>query len=329
MTGKFIISLDFELMWGVRYHMNIDTYGDAVLGGRQAIPEMLKLFSRYEVHATWATVGLLFARTRQEMLDYLPDVLPNYANTCLSNYAAIHDEIGENEAEDPYHFGRSLLDLVAETPGQEIATHTFAHYYCLEDGQTLDAFKADIRSANAIAADAGHTLKSIVFPRNQYGNDHLRICAAEGIDVFRGQPDVFAYRTMSNREVTTLVRGVRLLDSVLPVIPRKDPVHPKACAGGHDVKASRFLRPWRASFPAYSRMHLNRVCAEMRTAAKQGRHFHLWWHPHNFGRNTRENLNQLEKILKEYARLNATHGMESMTMSDAARGARHSGGEVC
>ncbi|MRU15691.1 hypothetical protein FDP25_09640 [Roseovarius sp. A21] len=319
MTGKFIVSLDFELMWGVRYHMGRDDYGDAVLGGRQAIPEILKLFSQYGVHATWATVGLLFARTRKEMLDYIPDDLPKYTNASLSNYEAIQGDIGENEKEDPYHFGRSLLDLVAETPGQEVATHTFSHFYCLEDGQTLSAFKADIQSAKAIAKSAGHELKSIVFPRNQYHDDHVEICVAEGITTFRGQPDVFAYRTMANRDVTPLVRGVRLLDSIMPVVPRTDPRRPKQCAGATDVKASRFLRPWRSSLPAYSTLHLNRIRSEMRTAAQQGRQFHLWWHPHNFGRNARENLMQLEKVLEEYARLRLSHGMESVTMSDAAR----------
>ena len=319
MTGKFIVSLDFELMWGVRYHMGIDKYGDAVLGGRDAIPEILKLFSRYGIRATWATVGLLFARTRKEMLEYAPDIRPNYAQHNLSNYHAIENEIGEDESEDPYHFGRSLLDLVAETPGQEIATHTFAHYYCLEEGETPEAFRADIQSAKAIAAGGGHGLTSIVFPRNQYSAAHVEICAEENIDVFRGQPDLFAYRTMANRDVSPLVRGVRLLDSIAPVVRRLDPAHPKKWCGGTDVLASRFLRPWNASWSAYSQLHLRRVQAEMRTAAKQGRQFHLWWHPHNFGRHTRENLLQLKSILSEFERLRLSHGMESMTMLEAAR----------
>ena len=37
MSGSFVISLDFELMWGVRDHRSIADYGDAVLGGREAI----------------------------------------------------------------------------------------------------------------------------------------------------------------------------------------------------------------------------------------------------------------------------------------------------
>ena len=39
--GKFIISLDFELMWGVRDLVTIDTYGQHVAGVHEAMPKML------------------------------------------------------------------------------------------------------------------------------------------------------------------------------------------------------------------------------------------------------------------------------------------------
>ena len=44
MSGTFVISLDLELMWGVRDHSTVAEYGDAVLGGRAAIPKMLDRF---------------------------------------------------------------------------------------------------------------------------------------------------------------------------------------------------------------------------------------------------------------------------------------------
>jgi hypothetical protein len=55
----FLISLDFELMWGVRDHRSIATYGKNILGVREAIPAMLAMFTKYRVKATWATVGML------------------------------------------------------------------------------------------------------------------------------------------------------------------------------------------------------------------------------------------------------------------------------
>jgi peptidoglycan/xylan/chitin deacetylase (PgdA/CDA1 family) len=174
MSGRFVISLDFELMWGVRDHRSVADYGDAVLGARQAIPQMLQLFARYDIQATWATVGLLFARTKGEMRRFAPAILPEYQNPRLSPYPAL-DQIGADEDEDPHHFGRSLLDQIASTRGQEIATHSYGHVYALEPGMTPEAWRADLAAAIAIATEAGHSLQSIVFPRNQMGPDHVAI----------------------------------------------------------------------------------------------------------------------------------------------------------
>jgi peptidoglycan/xylan/chitin deacetylase (PgdA/CDA1 family) len=315
---KLIISLDFELMWGVRDHASADTYGDAVMGGRRAIPEILRQFSSYGVRATWATVGLLFARTRSEMLDFSPDIKPGYENAKLSSYPAIMTEVGQNEAEDPLHFGRSLIDRIADTNGQEIATHTFAHYYCLEPGQSLGAFDADLQSARAIAAAAGHQIKSIVFPRNQYSDAHIAACVANGITAYRGQPDAFAYRPVPKSSESALRRGLRLADSILPAVPRSRCKNISKPHDGIDVTASHFLRPWKKKPPLLSEMQLRRVLRAMRSAASTGQDFHLWWHPHNFGRNTAENLWNLEQILKEYRRLHYEYEMESLNMSDVA-----------
>lgn len=46
MTGQFVISLDFELLWGVRDHADRDTYGKNILGARDALPKMLELFAK-------------------------------------------------------------------------------------------------------------------------------------------------------------------------------------------------------------------------------------------------------------------------------------------
>jgi len=62
--GTFVISLDFELMWGVRDLQTKETYGANVLGARLAIPAMLALFEEFGLHVTWATVGLLFFGAR-------------------------------------------------------------------------------------------------------------------------------------------------------------------------------------------------------------------------------------------------------------------------
>ena len=97
-------------------------------------------------------------------------------------------------------------------------------------------------------------------------------------------------------------------------------MEPIAGAGGRDVTASRFLRPWRKDWPGFSTLHVRRISAEMKQAALEGRQFHLWWHPHNFGRNTDQNLAQLTKILNVFDRLRHDHGMQSCSMKDAVLG---------
>ena len=58
-SSCFTISLDFELFWGVLDIHSFFIYGSQVLGGRAAIPHILNLFQRFDIHATWAIVGFL------------------------------------------------------------------------------------------------------------------------------------------------------------------------------------------------------------------------------------------------------------------------------
>ncbi len=320
MPGKLILSLVFELMWGVRDHSSAAEYGDAILGGRQAIPAMLDRFAALGVHATWATVGLLFARNRDEMIDFAPQQIPDYSDPGLNPYAALHTTVGRDETDDPYHFGRSLLDRVADVEGQEIATHTFGHVYAQETGMTLDAWRADLQSAIAIAGNAGHSLSSIVFPRNQYDKETVQACHDAGLTVFRGNPPGQAYRPRSAKELSPAIRLVRFLDGALPVYGPLGFDQPSQMNGAIDIPASRFLRPWMPRLPVYSRFHRIRVIREMEHAARTGRHYHLWWHPHNMGRNTERNLGQLDAILAAFVRLRDHYGFESVTMAEAARG---------
>jgi len=308
--GTFVISLDFELMWGVRDKRSVAEYGDAILGGRKAIPEMLDLFQEYGIKATWATVGLLFARDRDEMLAHAPSRIPAYENARLSPYEAIRSEIGNNENDDPYHFGRSLVDRIMAAEGQEIAAHTYSHYYTMEPGQSLDDFDADIAANVSIAREAGISLKSIVFPRNQMTPEHIAICQKHGITNWRGNPQSILYRERSGDAAPTLIRGLRLADSLVPL----DGMHGHRLTGDGNIPASRFFR---RTGGAMSNWQLARIKAEMTSAARAGRLYHLWWHPHNFGRGTGDRMAALRAVLERFRALQEELGMESRGMSEA------------
>ena len=156
--SHLVISLDFELMWGVRDQLSIAQYGSNVRGVRKALPRILDLFERFGIRATWATVGFLFCETRDDLIASLPPLRPDYRQKAFSNYLYL-DEVGNSEKDDPYYFGFTLLKDIQRCPGQEIATHTFSHYYCLEEGQTPDQFKADIDAAVVVAVRQGIELK--------------------------------------------------------------------------------------------------------------------------------------------------------------------------
>jgi hypothetical protein len=80
--GALVVSLDFELLWGVRdrYPADGGAYRRNLLGVRQAVPRMLALFEEFDVAGTWATVGALFARSRADLEQFWPAELPTYQN---------------------------------------------------------------------------------------------------------------------------------------------------------------------------------------------------------------------------------------------------------
>ena len=97
------------------------------------------------------------------------------------------DTIGRTEAEAPCFFAASLVEQIGKTPGQEIGSHTFCHYYCREKGQTLEQFAADLRAARAMGAARGYDLQSIVLPRNQCEPEYVRVMRECGFTAYRDE----------------------------------------------------------------------------------------------------------------------------------------------
>jgi Polysaccharide deacetylase len=314
-AGRFVISFDFELFWGVRDTTSLDRYGPNILGVREAVPRLLELFERHGVHATWGTVGLLFFDDKEELLASLPDVRPRYADPRLSPYAAIAD-IGPDEKSDPYHFGRSLIRRIIGCPGQEIGTHTFSHYYCLAAGQDEAAFRADLSAARRAAERLGVALRSITFPRHQINDAYLSACRELGLIAFRGQPGARGHDPL--RRNAPLRRAWRFADSYLSLSGSNARSPARTPSGMIDVPSSRFLRPFAPRLSALEPLRLGRIVGEMRRAARAGALYHLWWHPHNFGTNIDQNLAMTGRILATFRELALEYGMQASTMGEVA-----------
>ena len=321
--GAFIISLDFELHWGVFDHTGLTEQSRGYFDRTRAlISPTLELFERYGIRATWATVGMLFARDKRELLQGLPTVRPTYTDGRLDPYRLL-DAVGADESDDPYHYAPSLIERVAATPGQDIGSHTFAHYYCLEEGQQLSAFTADLQSAQAITRRGGYpAATALVFPRNQYRPDYFAALQQTGFTAYRGNPSNWFWRVRSGKETGLLQRAARLSDNYVTGWGSTDFADPTVGKGTPvNVPASRFFRPYVHRIDGYGgqRLKVRRILGEMRRAAAGGRNYHLWWHPHNLATHPEKNLAALTEIFTQYTQLNKRYGWQPHSMESYLR----------
>ncbi len=325
MPGALVISLDFELMWGVRDLPNaLSHYPKRFAFSRQMVPRVLELFSAYEIAATWAVVGFLFAETRSQLQRHSPRLRPQYREVSLDPYTQV---IGETETEDPLHFGSDLISKILQHQRQEIATHTFSHYYCLAEGQTGETFSSDLDSAVKIAGEYGVTPRSIVFPRNQHNPEYDRILVEKGILAYRGN-QLHPAHVVDGKETLLQRRLFRLFDSFLnlsgPGLTSWDRIVEDS--GLCNVPASRYFRHCGGVLNLLSPFQVRRVCKSMLTAARERKVFHLWWHTHDFEFGPRHSLEGLEEVLKCFSRLREQHSMLSLNMLEVSQLARKTAG---
>ena len=314
MGGTLMVSLDFELFWGMLDVCTLEDYRDNVLGGRKAVPQLLELFQKYDIHATWAAVGFLFAENYQELSRYFPGEIPTYADERLNAYDWFA-RIGKDEEAAPCFYGSSLLKLVAETPGQEIGSHTFCHYYCREKGQTAQQFAADMKAARAIAKDHGYELTSVILPRNQCEPEYTQILRECGFTAYRDEENDWIHRKV---KWAPLKRALRLMDAYFP-LSGHGCHRPRYENGIWNLTGSRLFRPIFRPLYFLEGLRIRRIKKQMLYAAKHGMTYHLWWHPHNLGLRTGEHLRQLEDIFRCYTELKETYGMQSLNMGEAVR----------
>ncbi len=313
-NGYLTISLDFELFWGVLASTTLEKYGRHIEAVHQIIPRLLQLFSTYEIHATWATVGMVYHHNKQDLLQYLPETRPHFTDHALSTYRYIEQHTLTAE----HHFAPKLIQLIRETPGQEIGSHTYSHLFCLEPGIDEKAVQADIMKSVEIAAEQRLRTRSIIFPRNQYDANTLHICRNAGIDVFRGNElhPVYTRGKIQTEKISTKI--FRVLDAYIK-LSGHHAYMPVKEQGMINVRASRFLRPYSPKLSAFDFLKMRRIKQAMKFAATQKKIFHLWWHPHNFGGHPEENFRFLESILKYYRELNKSHHYQSANMQEIGK----------
>jgi len=308
--GTLVISLDFELLWGVFDKVEWKQKIQYFKNTRRIIPEILTLFEKYNIQCTWATVGMLFNENWDEWNENIPAIQPEYENNRLSAYK--YGRSIQSIESEKLCFAPNLIRQIKQTPGQEIGTHTYSHYYCLEPGQTQESFSDDLNKSVNLAKKFGVNLKSLVFPRNQYNVGYLDVCKENGLKTVRTNPEAWYWR---NTQKDSLQQKLfRTGDAYLGFNNKSYTDVPEISPDINGQKASRLLRSYSGkSFLDKSR--LKRIESEMSAAARKKEIYHLWWHPHNFGENPEKNLKDLELILSHFKSCREKFGMQSLNMN--------------
>lgn len=350
--STFVVSLDFELYWGMFDQIPLTPYYQDVLmrTREEVIPRLLELFDQYEIHTTWASVGLLFFEDRSSLAEGLPTLQTTYDDDSLSAYQHLLS-VGENEEMDPFHYAPSIVKQIQSYPHQEIGSHSFSHYYCMEEGQSPEMFEADIRAWINVANQYGIEAKSICFARNQYAAPYLAACNALKIDAYRGNENTWFYRPDSYKNEHVVRKIFRWLDTYFPItrhhctsmeqLGKQSPytyseklrsssskaemtstkssqAGQNSSGGPYNIQSSRFLRAYSSKLSLFEPLKLRRILSGMTHASKENKIYHLWWHPQDFGENTEKNFEMLEQILAHYARLHHRSGMRSLNMAEIA-----------
>ncbi len=311
--GFLVISLDFELLWGVFDKVNYTEKETYFKNTRKIIPEILDLFSKYQIHSTWATVGMLLNKNWEEWEKNRPNISPTYKNAALSAYdygKAIN--LPETES---FCFAKDIIQQIQDTPYQEIGTHTYSHYYCLEAGQTLTSFKADLEKSIELAKQMGIELKSLVFPRNQFNEEYLKVCYDLGINTVRSNPTDWYWKDTQDDSLKNKI--FRTGDAYIGLNNKSYKLTDLSVEKDKPLsqKASRLLRPYSPN-KFLNNLRLKRIKSEMTAAAINNEIYHLWWHPHNFGNNPVENIADLKEILDHYTFCKDKWGFQSATMQE-------------
>ena len=245
----FILSVDFELLWGYVLHPK-DRAAGLLLSdetkGRGSTLTLLNILDRHGLPATWATVGGLFLE-------------PDQPHPALSS--AAHSALFEKADRQLFH-APDLIEKIRSSPtGHEIAYHSFSHVRFSEC--TPEVALRELTEGVRAAEKLGLSLRSFVFPENKIG--HAALLKQAGFLIYRGQ-------TLGGRAVeqglTTRLKGVVMRRITAP------PVAPIWRDGIWEVPGSMVFGDSLLPFAV-----LPRAERGLRRAIRQNMVFHLWLHP--------------------------------------------------
>jgi hypothetical protein len=302
--SNIIISLDFEMRWGVHhiYGADHEAYRTEIENVQHIVPLTLKMLEERNLRATWATVGAILLESWEEYLSIAPNA-PNYKRKSL-----IFDQsfIDKNPIGEQY-FAPKLVDLITNTEGQELGGHSFSHLYFDEEGVTENDFTNDtIALIKTFKQKLSLSPVSYVYPRNQV--IYTQILSDNGFKTWRTNNNEWFHNANSNNisPKNLLAKILRVSDAVNPIIP----------FSSKSVKFQIFTIFIRFPLPEpLWAAHLFKI-RNLVSSLNRNNILHLWWHPHNLGNNLAQKSRRMEDVLDIVAEGCSGNTIRSSNMSE-------------
>lgn len=282
-----------------------------------AISGILTLFKRYETHATWAVVGLLAHDSLAELHKNNRHLAVAYKNQNLSPFpleSSKYDNLTADELT-----GMTAIKAILSTDYQELSSHTYSHFYAIEEGIGIPDFERDCAAMQAIGDQLNNRFKTIIFPRNQVNPTFLPICSKYGYVAYRGNQENRFWTNSAFDKESIFKKAGRLVDAYIKIsktgtyrmetLKREETLI--------NIPSNRFFRPYSGKNWLEKRK-IKRIKREMLKAAKKGTIYHLWWHPHNFAQHLDKSLAQLEELLAYSIVLQKHYNFTSLNMNEIA-----------
>jgi peptidoglycan/xylan/chitin deacetylase (PgdA/CDA1 family) len=212
--GTMVVSLDLELCWGRFDKVPVPVLEADAAEERIQIKRLLALLDRYEIPATWATVGHLMLEgcTRHDGAVHA-EVMPRPDYSWFPKDWYVHDPC-TSAIQSPGWYAPDILEWIRGTRVRhEIASHSFAHIYYGDPECNAAAARVDLTAAVAAASQCDVSLRSFVFPRNQVG--HLDVLREQGIRAYRGA-DPTPFRKSKGK----LYKTLSFLDQLFGLPPK-------------------------------------------------------------------------------------------------------------
>lgn len=265
MVARIVISLDFELGWGV---CDSDVWKDRENKGvykrlRKVFPDLLYLLASRELPTTWAAVSsMLIEKDSDLVVDYLPD---SYRQAVKEFFKFAQWET--RCAVDFFDQWHKLEKF------SEIASHTATHIYSSGEGVTSDAYVQDVKlSINTLEQFGCSKIKTLIFPRDLVDYESQVATSCRPMN-FRVNPSL---NNEKGRLMRVLAGGSRFFQNV----PESEI---KAGAQGQVYQRGSLYFNWvGGSYQNIKKRVLKKQvkCLLKQLAVGSGT-YHIWLHPFN------------------------------------------------